>query len=130
MCIRILTLVAACVTTPSYAGICDFRPSQQFDMSALELGVAAALPAVATNALASTFYVVPHASGAGLMLASTAAGTSAAGTIGFISGTLGTMSTAFVAVAISAPVVIGTVATAGGIAALESGCFLLAGDHQ
>ena len=102
------------ISQSAIAEVCDYRPSK-----VVGAGVTAVIGA---GMKAAGVYVFPHAAGA-TMLGSTAAGASAAGTIGIIAGTGGVVGTtgAF----IISPIVIGTAAIAAvGVAAWEGGCYL------
>lgn len=108
------------------AGVCDLRLSQlvNSESAAATVTVAGAGATVgpATMALGG-LYFIPHATSGALMLGSTLAGTSAAGTVGIIGGS---GFAASVLAVLTAPLTLlvaaGTAVTVGG---LEAGCYFV-----
>ena len=111
--------------TSASSGICDYRLSQLVNPTAATAAVTAvgagASVGPATMALGG-LYFFPHASG-GLMLGSTLAGASGAGTIGIIGGS---GFAAGVLALLTAPITLlvaaGTAVTVGGV---EAGCYFV-----
>lgn len=111
--------------TSAFSGVCDYRLSQLVSptaaTAAVTAGGAGASVGPATMALGG-LYFFPHAAG-GLMLGSTLAGASGAGTIGIIGGS---GFAASVLVVLTAPITLliaaGTTITVGG---LEAGCYFV-----
>lgn len=113
----------------SMAGLCDYTPS---NLMGKEASVAAG---VSSGAAATTgagmkvagLYSIAHASSGALMLGSTAAGTSAAGTVGIIAGSAGFFGTAG-AVLMSPFLIVPTAVALLGATTFESACYLLSDD--
>lgn len=106
------------------ADICDYRPSKKFNekIAIAVAGAPGAAVATGTGMKAAGFYIFPHAT-AGMMLGSTAAGTSAAGTVGIIAGTGGVIGS--IGAALMSPfVIIPAAITAVGVGVYEGGCYL------
>ncbi|KAA9010330.1 hypothetical protein [Histidinibacterium aquaticum] len=112
--------------TSSSSGICDYRLSQWISpkaaTAAVTAGSAGATVGPATMAIGG-LYFFPHATSGTLMLGSTLAGASGAGTIGIIGGS-GFAATALAV--LTAPITLlvaaGTSVTVGG---LEAGCYFV-----
>ena len=112
------------LVSSSSAAVCDYRLSQLTNPEAattvLATGAAGTTIGPATMALGG-LYFFPHATSASLMLGSTLAGASGAGTIGIIGGS---GFAASVLAVLTAPLTLivaaGTTITVGG---LEAGCF-------
>lgn len=118
-------LSCLCVTS-AYSGVCDYRLSQLVSPEAAVVTVAAggAGSTVGPAAMAlGGLYFFPHATSGTLMLGSTLAGASGAGTVGVIGGS---GFAAGVLAVLTAPITLivagGTVVTVGG---LEAGCYLV-----
>ena len=112
--------------TSSFSGVCDYRLSQLVSPGAATTAVAAgsATTTVGPTAMAlGGLYFFPHATSGTLMLGSTLAGASGAGTIGVIGGSGFAASVLSV---LTAPIVLlvaaGTTVTVGG---LEAGCYFV-----
>lgn len=118
-------LVSTLVAQPVLAGVCDHRPSKV--IGKVGTGVAAGgtgtVAAAGLGMKAAGFYTITHATSGAVMLGSTAAGASAAGTTGIIAGTAGFLGTAG-AVLMSPFVIIPAAVTAVGVGAYEGGCYL------
>ena len=112
--------------TSSFSGVCDYRLSQLASPAAATAALAgsggAATVGPATMALAG-LYFFPHATSGTLMLGSTLAGASGAGTLGIIGGS---GFAASVLAVLTAPITLfvaaGTAVTVGG---LEAGCYFV-----
>ena len=120
----VILLIAG--ATSSYGGVCDYRLSQWANPAAATGAVVAggAGSTVGPAAMAvGGLYFFPHATSGTLMLGSTLAGASGAGTIGIIGGS---GFAASVLAVLTAPVTLavgaGTAVTVGG---LEAGCYFL-----
>ena len=119
-------VLGSLLATSSYAGICDYRPSNL--LGGIGSGAVATagtgVAAVGMGAKAAGFYTLTHAVTGATMLGSTAGGVSAAGTVGIMGGTaglVGTLGSIIMApVTIIAGVVIGT-----GTAILEGSCYFV-----
>lgn len=108
------------------AAACDYRPSHLIgDGGTGALVTASAMGAGAGVAVkAAGFYTLTHAVTGATMLASTAIGPSAAGTVGIMGGTAGVIGGA--AAIVTAPAwIIGAVVVAVGTAGFEGVCHLL-----
>lgn len=121
----ILASLAAALSGPALADICAYKPSRL--IGAGTTGVistgSASLAAVGLSMKAAGFYTLTHAASGATMLASTAGGVSAAGTVGIMGGTAGTIGT--VSAGLMSPVVIVPAAVVAGSAALfEGSCYL------
>jgi hypothetical protein len=83
--------VLVSTSTACFAEVCDYRPSHLLGKngSKVALGSATGAGAVGGISTAAGFYTLVHASSGLTMLGSTAAGASAAGTVGIIGGTAG-----------------------------------------
>lgn len=118
------TALSLLIPALSYAGVCDYRLSQLISPSvataAMAAGGAGATAGPAAMALGG-LYFFPHATSGALMLGSTLAGASGAGTIGVIGGS---GFAASVLAVLTAPITLivaaGTTVTIGG---LEAGCY-------
>ncbi|CUH35871.1 hypothetical protein JSE7799_01160 [Jannaschia seosinensis] len=108
----------------SQAKICDYKPSRLIGgaTSAIVGGAvsATASAGVVTNALG--YYTLVHATSGLTMLGSTAAGSSAAGTVGIIAGTGGVIGSALAFVTAPATIVVGAV-TAVALGGYEGACY-------
>lgn len=112
--------------TSAFSGVCDYRLSQLVSptaaTAAVTAGGAGASVGPATMALGG-LYFFPHATSGALMLGSTLAGASGAGTIGIIGGS---GFAASVLAILTAPITLlvagGTAVTVGG---LEVGCYFV-----
>ena len=112
--------------TSSFSGVCDYRLSQLVSptaaTAAVTVGGAGATVGPATMALGG-LYFFPHAASGTVMLGSTLAGASGAGTVGIIGGS---GFAASVLAVLTAPITLllagGTAVTVGG---LEAGCYFV-----
>jgi hypothetical protein len=122
-------LVFLFVTAPAFAGgLCDKKPSKLIS-SAGAAATAAAGSAVGSAGAAGSalgFYTLPHAASGLTMLASTAGGASAAGTVGIMGGTAGAIG-ATAAVVLNPFVWGSALFLAVGTVAFEGAC-LIAGE--
>ena len=119
----LMALIAtAFVSHAAFADVCDHRPSKLIAGKAVS--TAAGGTAVAGVGMkAAGFYTLVHSASGATMLASTAAGSSAAGTVGIIGGTAGVVGS--VGAFLMSPVVIGgALVVATGAAVYEGGCYL------
>lgn len=124
----LVAALATCATAP-LAGVCDYRPSllvgSPNSLSAAAgtaAGAGAGAAAAGIGAKAAGFYTLTHSVTGLTMLGSKAAGSSAAGTVGIISGTSGLIGTT--AGFLMSPVVItGAAIAAVGIGGYEGVCF-------
>lgn len=121
------TLLAALLSSsllrlPTTAEACEYAPSEVMGKAktAVTASATGAVAAAGATLKAAGMYAFPHAT-AGLMLGSTAAGSSAAGTVGIVAGTGGAVG-AVGALLISPVVITGAAASAAGIAAFEAIC--------
>lgn len=124
---RLIVTAAVLLTlnaSTGFAAVCDYRPSQWIgdEGSAAVVGGGALVAGGGTAAKAAGFYVLTHATTSATMIGSTAAGASAAGTVGIMAGTGGVAGT--VAAFVMAPVTIVVAGvTAAGVATYEGACF-------
>ncbi len=107
------------------ADICDYRPSNLVGgTTATATGVATGATAAAGVGMkAAGIYTITHATSGAVMLGSTAAGASAAGTAGILAGTAGFLGTVG-AVLMSPLVIVPAAVAAVGLGAYEGGCYL------
>jgi hypothetical protein len=116
------------LSNPVQADVCDYRPSNLVGKgtTATVGGAAGATAAAGASMNALGFYTIVHSTSGAVMLGSTAAGASAAGTTGIIAGTAGIIGT--VGAAIMSPfVIIPAAAVAVGIGAYEGACHFVGG---
>jgi hypothetical protein len=111
-------------SSSAYADVCDYKPSSLIGGAtagvAATAGAGVAGAGVAANA--AGFYTLTHAVTGATMLASTAGGASAAGTVGIMGGTAGAIGT--IASIIMAPVtIIAGAVIGGGVAIYEGVCY-------
>ncbi len=127
--VKVLSLGAVlslCWVTNAFAGVCDYRLSQLASPAAVTTAVAVggAGATIGPGSMAlGGLYFFPHAASGTVMLGSTLAGASGAGTIGIIGGSgfaAGVL--AFLTAPITLIVAGGTAVTAGG---LEAGCYFV-----
>ena len=119
----VLSLIWA---TSSFSGVCDYRLSELANPKVTTVvvagGGAGATAGPATMALGG-LYFFPHATSGSLMLGSTLAGGSGAGTVGIIGGSGFAASVlAFLTAPITLFLAAGTAVTVGG---LEAGCYFV-----
>lgn len=122
------TLALSVVSTAAIADVCDYRPSNLLGGTATTATGVASGTAAATGAgmKVAGLYTITHASSGAVMLGSTAAGASAAGTTGIIAGTAGFFGS--VGAALMSPFVIVPAAVAAvGIGVYEGGCYIASG---
>lgn len=119
----VLSLVWA---TSSFSGVCDYRLSQLANPAAATAVITAGTTFTTTGPAAMALgglYFFPHATSGTLMLGSTLAGTSGAGTLGIIGGS---GFAAGVLAVLTSPITLfvaaGTTVTVGG---LEAGCYFV-----
>ena len=119
-------MLSGLVAGPASAGFCDYRPSKIVGAVATSTvaGGAGATAATGMGMKAAGFYSLVHATTGLTMLGFTAAGTSAAGTVGIMAGTGGLIGT-IGATLMSPLVVVHAAVTAVGLGALEAGCYLV-----
>ncbi|MDX1490810.1 MAG: hypothetical protein R3332_05950 [Pseudohongiellaceae bacterium] len=130
---NVLVLLAglSAISQIGYAEVCDYAPSNLIG------GKAAAAAGVTSGTVAATgagmqaagLYTITHATAGTVMLGSTAAGVSAAGTTGIIAGTGGVIGTVG-AVLMSPFVIIPAAVVAVGIGAYEGGCHFASKDDE
>ena len=112
------------IASPACAKICDYRPSELIGGIGAGATVAgsAALAAGGATAKAAGIYTLVHASSGLTMLASTAGGASAAGTVGIMGGTAGVLGTIGAFVTAPVTIIVGTVVTLG-VGGFEGACY-------
>lgn len=118
------TIIVCFMSSQAFADACDYRPSLYIGEGATSLmaGVTTATAAGGATLKAAGIYTLTHSVTGATMVGSTAAGASAAGTVGIIGGTSGVIGSA-VAI-ITAPVTITAAAvTAVGVGAYEGVCY-------
>lgn len=120
----VLTAVAILCTGAVNAEVCDYTPSKLVGNAATTVGTAiAGGGAVAGVGMqAAGYYTLVHAGSGLTMLASTAAGASAAGTVGMIAGTSGAIGTAGAILMAPVTIVVGGI-TLVGVSAFEGVCY-------
>lgn len=118
-------LFTTVLSQPVAAEICDYTPSK-----VLGVGMATAVSAGSATVAATGagmklagLYSLAHSITGATMLGSTAAGASAAGTVGIIGGTAGVIGTTG-AILMSPFVIVPAAIASGSIAAYEGGCYL------
>ncbi|SMP21357.1 hypothetical protein SAMN06265373_10421 [Shimia sagamensis] len=124
--LNLSTVLSLVWVTSAFSGVCDYRLSQLASPTAATAVVAAggtgASVGPATMALGG-LYFFPHAAGGSVMLGSTLAGASGAGTVGIIGGS---GFAASVLAVLTAPITLfvaaGTAVTVGGV---EAGCYFV-----
>ncbi len=124
--IHYLLFIALTVAViPAHAGPCAYTPSKLIGsgVTGASAALAGATAAIGVGLKAAGFYTITHAVTGATMLASTAGGASAAGTVGIMGGTAGVIGTAGAAL-MSPFVIIPGAIIAGGVAAYEGGCYL------
>jgi len=106
------------------ADVCDYRPSNLMGGGATGVvaTTAAGTAAAGAAAQAAGFYTLTHAASGLTMLASTAGGASAAGTVGIMGGTGGIIGTT-AAIIMAPATIIGGAIVGAGVAAYEGVCF-------
>lgn len=112
------------LSSSASADICDYRPSLIIGKGTSTTGAAVAGGAAATGTAmqAAGFYTLVHAGSGLTMLGSTAAGASAAGTVGIIAGTGGAIGAIGAVLLAPVTIVVGAV-TAVGVGGMEAACF-------
>ncbi|SOC17735.1 hypothetical protein SAMN05877809_109152 [Rhodobacter sp. JA431] len=112
------------VANPAFAEICDYRPSELIGGVGAGATVATggAVAAGGVAAKAAGIYTLVHASSGLTMLASTAGGASAAGTVGIMGGTAGALGTVGAVVTAPATIIAGIV-IAVGVGGYEGLCY-------
>lgn len=124
--LSLTAVISLASATSSFSGVCDYRLSRLASPTAatavVTAGGAGSTIGPATMALGG-LYFFPHATSGTLMLGSTLAGASGAGTVGVIGGS---GFAASVLAALTAPITLliaaGTTVTVGG---LEAGCYFV-----
>lgn len=122
-------LVAIALPQYVFAAVCDYTPSHLIGAKATTATGVAAGTAAATGVgmHVAGLYTITHTAGAA-MLGSTAAGASAAGTVGIIGGTGGILGT--VGAVLMSPIVILPAALAAtGIGLYEGVCYMTSDDE-
>lgn len=121
-------VVLSTMSNLAAADICDYRPSNLVGgTTATATGVATGATAAAGVGMkAAGIYTITHATSGAVMLGSTAAGASAAGTAGILAGTAGFLGTVG-AVLMSPLVIVPAAVAAVGLGAYEGGCYLAVG---
>ncbi|KAB2886343.1 MAG: hypothetical protein F9K34_02325 [Albidovulum sp.] len=116
--------VIGAIAGSASAGVCDYRLSHLVNPPAAATVIGAGGGAAATGALfhAAGLYIITHSTSGAAMIGSTAAGASAAGTVGIIGGTAGIAGTAASIVSAPVTIVAGAVAAVG-VSAVEGGCY-------
>lgn len=124
-------VTAALIGTNAFADVCDYRPSEAVSGfgAGMMTGAAAATSATGAALQSAGFYTLVHAGSGLTMLASTAGGVSAAGTIGIMGGTGGAVGTA-AAFLMSPVVVVGGAIVAVGTVGFESACYAFHDEKQ
>lgn len=127
MLVPAICAVLAVASFSATASPCDYAPSKLVGAGVTGAGAALAGAASAAGAglNAAGFYTITHAATGATMLASTAGGASAAGTVGIMGGTAGVFGTAS-AVLMSPFVIIPGAVIATGVAAHEGAWYLAA----
>lgn len=122
--IRAFVLTSSLVACPVIAEVCDYAPSKLAGAagSALAAGIGGGVAAAGAGMQAAGFYTLVHATSGLTMLGSTAAGASAAGTVGIMAGTAGAAGTAAAILMAPVTIVVGA-ATAISVAGLEAACY-------
>lgn len=122
--IAVSLLLSGFLAQTAIADVCDYRPSQLIGgTTSAVAGSAGTVAATGVGMKAAGIYTLTHATTGAAMLGSTAAGASAAGTIGIIAGSAGFLGTAG-AILMSPFVIIPSAVAAIGIGAYEGGCYL------
>jgi hypothetical protein len=118
-------LLSGFLAQPAMADVCDYRPSQLIGgaTTGAVAGTTGTAAATGIGLKAAGVYTLTHATTGAAMLGSTAAGASAAGTTGIITGSAGFLGTAG-AVLLSPFVIIPAAVTVVGLGAYEGGCYL------
>lgn len=120
-----LATIFLLVSFSASAEVCEYTPSKMVGgvvTGSVATG-AATTAAAGIGMKAAGFYTLTHAVTGATMLASTAGGVSAAGTVGIMGGTAGAIGTAG-AVLMSPFFIVPAAIVAGGVAAYEGGCYL------
>jgi hypothetical protein len=116
----LLALPLIALAGAARADVCDYTPSNWAGKTATTIGTAIA--AAGPGLKAAGYYTLVH-SGSGLtMLGSTAAGASAAGTVGIIAGTAGAIGTVGAILLAPVTIVVGGL-TIIGVGAYEGACY-------
>lgn len=124
---QLLSLTAGtilCVlSNPVMAGACDYKPSRWFggEVAAAVGTTAGTASAVGVTANALGYYTLVHATSGLTMLGSTAAGASAAGTVGIIGGSAGLGASILAVLTAPATIIAGAV-TAVAVGGYEGAC--------
>ncbi|WP_417605402.1 hypothetical protein [Primorskyibacter flagellatus] len=112
------------IADTSQAEVCDYTPSSLVGKSVTAIGTAVAggSAAAGVGLQAAGYYTLVHAGSGLTMLASTAAGTSAAGTVGIIAGTGGLVGTVSAVLMAPVTIVLGGI-TIVGVGLFEGACY-------
>lgn len=123
----IASVVLSALSQVVVAAVCDHTPSKLIGAGvAGSVATGAGATAAAGIGLkAAGFYTLTHAVTGATVLASTAGGVSAAGTVGIMGGTAGAIGTVG-AVLMSPFIIVPAVIVAGGVAVFEGGCYIAA----
>lgn len=119
--IFVSTALTLLTSLSALAEVCDYKPSRLKAVAAGGLAGGAAAGGGAAMSAAG-YYSLVHAGSGLTMLGSTAAGTSAAGTVGIIAGTGGALGTIGAVLLSPITITVGAAAAAGG-AAYEGFCY-------
>jgi hypothetical protein len=116
--------VLAFTATASIADVCDYRPSAVAGdfLTGLATGVASVASTAGVALKGAGFYTLAHATTNATMLASTAGGVSAAGTVGIMGGTGGLIG-GTASVLMAPAMIVAAGATAAGTVVYEGGCY-------
>lgn len=119
-----MLLATFAIAGEAHAEVCDYKPSSLVGKTATTVGtvIAGGATAAGVGLQAAGYYTLVHAGSGLTMLASTAAGASAAGTVGIIAGSGGVAGTVGAILMAPATLVIGGVAIIG-VGAFEGACY-------
>lgn len=117
-------IASCCFGSGVHASVCDYTPSSVAGKTATTISTAlvGGSAAAGVGMQAAGYYTLVHAGSGLTMLGSTAAGASAAGTVGIIGGTAGLIGTAAAVLMAPITIVVGGI-TAIGIGAFEGVCY-------
>ncbi len=121
-----ISIISSFIATSSFAGVCDYRPSNLLGSigTGAEATAGTGVAAVGMGAKAAGFYTLTHAVTGATMLGSTAGGASAAGTVGIMGGTAGLVGTVGSIIMAPTTIIAGVVIGAGTVI-LEGGCYFV-----
>lgn len=119
-----LATIVLITSQPAYAGVCDYKPSKLAGeaLSTATAAVGGSVAAAGVGLQAAGYYTLVHSTSSLVMLGSTAAGASAAGTAGIIAGSAG--AGAVIAGILMAPAtIIAGAITFIGVGSFEGACY-------